>query len=169
MGEMLKRLKHNTGMWFLVIGAGIGIILLILGINEEKTDVSSVSKEVSAEPEADYLYERYADQIEQKIRSLIESMDGISDAKVMVTLESGTETVYAQNDISSSGGGVTREYVIVDGGGSEKALTLKEVYPRLRGVAVVCTGGNDPVLVSKIISLISTLFGISSNHVSVSG
>ena len=44
---------------------------------------------------------------------------------------------------------------------------IKEIYPEIRGIAVVCDGGNNPVIKEQLVSILSALFGINTNRISV--
>ena len=92
-------------------------------------------------------------------------MDGISEVNVIITPKSTVQTVYAA-DLHYDGGKLTsKEYVMTDETGMPVVLSL--VYPEIRGVAVVCRGGGDPVRAQKIIELISSLLDISTSSVCV--
>ena len=69
----------------------IGGVLLMLGGNAEKNG----SPEVITSEQSIILYE---DHLEQRIKKLCEEIDGVSFARVMVTLECGYENVYAKDD-----------------------------------------------------------------------
>ena len=46
---------------------------------------------------------------------------------------------------------------------------LKEIYPDVTGVSVACRGGDDPVIQAKLIRVISTSLGVSSNRICIVG
>ena len=96
-------------------------------------------------------------------------MDGISDVSVIITAESCAETIYAQNGRYDGGSLTEKEYVIIDKGDHDEPITVKLVFPKIRGVAVVCYGGSNPINREKITNLISSLFDIAKNQVYVSG
>ena len=89
----------------------------------------------------------------------------------MITLENTKESVYATNydnkndaDSNNSKG----EYVIYDSNNGEAPILIMEYMPTVKGVSVVCSGGDNTVIREKIISLVTSLFNISTNRVSVS-
>ena len=84
-----------------ILGMGIGILLLIIGAvntGESKTD------------KTEYTIRYYTEELEERIRELCTSINGVSEATVLLTLENGTEYVYAQNKESD---GRAWDYVIV--------------------------------------------------------
>ena len=81
----------------------------------------------------------------------------------MVTLESTVRYSYAENDKGNSS-----EYVTIrDKDGSESGVILSENTPSVRGVAVVCKGGDKPEKKLEIIKLVSALLKLPENRVYV--
>lgn len=160
MGEFINKIKNIKGIGLIAIGVIAGIVLIIIGsMNSKQPDLKP------AEEPLINLSETYTEKLEIKLRELIESIDGVSNAKVMLTLDSGSEYIYAQNNSENK-----REYVIISEADKSETLTLvKEINPKIRGVVVVCQGGNNPVVQSQIINLLSTLFNLPSNRVYVTG
>jgi len=95
---------------------------------------------------ADLSSSEYCDALEAQLTDMIESIDKTGQAKVLLTLENSYEYIYLEDD---------------------KTLT-KILEPKIRGVAVACTGGDDPVVVEKITGLISTVLSISTSSITVS-
>jgi hypothetical protein len=156
MGEFLNKLKNFKGLGFIAVGIIAGIILIIIG----NLDFTTSESKPVIEPEINYTQE-----LEDKIIKLIERIDGVSGVNVMLTLESGNEFVYAQNR-----NGEIRDYVVINEADRSETLTIvKEINPQVRGIAVVCIGGNNPVIQSQIINLLSTLFNLSTNRIYVTG
>ena len=99
----------------------------------------------------------------------------------MVTLESTAQTVYAQayaeTDDSTSGqqSGESRrfsrstDYVLIGDGGSRQALEETTLQPTVKGVAVVCTGAESARVASRMTQLVSTVLGIPSSRICVTG
>ena len=91
--------------------------------------------------------------------------------KVMITLEKSDENVYATNSESkrdADSGSSKEDYVLYDQDSGESPLLLSAYLPNVQGVAVVCTGGDDPAVREKITTTVASLFGIPTNRISVS-
>ena len=58
-------------------------------------------------------------------------------------------------------------HIIIKEDGDESGLRIKEIYPEVRGVAVICEGGDNPVVKEQIISALKALFDINTNCISV--
>lgn len=151
-------LRDKRGMLLLILLAAAGIGLLLFGGQSEPRKTAPV-------PQNNFSEVEYIEEIENKIKYMVEKITG-EDAYVIVTAESGEEYVYAQN-VTVSGAANSGEYVFSPG--DDAPVLLKTLRPRLRGIAVVCAGGDDPILQNKIIGLLTSAYGISSNRVYVSG
>ena len=110
-------------------------------------------------------------QLADEVENFIENIAGAGKTKVILTFESYEETIYAEDkDENYSNDGekdINSEYVIIDNGDSEDGLKLKVISPKIRGVAVICQGGNDSIVKTQIVSALSALFDISTNKISV--
>ena len=119
--------------------------------------------------------QEYVQSLEERITSIISSIDGAGSTRVMITLESGSEDVYLHNydygeDVDEDGAGnreVKNEYVVVDNSGEENGIVIRVEEPKIRGVAVVCEGGGNDYVKAQIISTVTALLDISSARVSV--
>ena len=87
----------------------------------------------------------YSEELSSGLRKMIDAVNGESGAEVMVTLENEYEAVYASSSL------VSRK------------------SPTVRGIAVICPGGDDPKKQLKIVSLIRAVAGIGSDKISVCG
>ena len=109
----------------------------------------------------------YEQQLEERLTGLISAMDGAGRAKVMVTLEAEEETVHAQDPERSrdSGGEASRSTHVLAGGAA--ALVEAVLQPEVRGVAVLCEGGDQPGVQRRVTELVSALTGVGANHITV--
>lgn len=137
---------------FVLIAAGA--LLLLLGARG-----TSVAKDQSAEPDAADELEKYSEYLENKTRQLCESVYGVSDVSVLVSLEGGFETVYAKAD-----GG----YVVLGSGSNAHLAQVQIKAPSIAGIGISCRGGEDEAVRTELISLISAAFGIGTNKIHIS-
>ena len=56
---------------------------------------------------------------------------------------------------------------MVDGTDGRSALVRTRMEPVIKGVVVVCEGGDDPVTVSRIMDAVTTALAISSAKVCI--
>ncbi len=165
MKEKVKQLFSDklSKKNLIIVIAVIGILCIALSeINFSGTEKKNVSNEEN--------YSEYVDSLNSELTRLISSIDGVGDCRVMITLKSTKEGVYAKNTENSSTEGSNsenNEYVIYDGENGDSPLLLKEKFPSVEGVAVICSGGDDIVVKEKIIDCVCALFNISATRVSV--
>ena len=149
-----------------VLLCAAAVVLLILsGRIEKKPAVQTQTEPDAAE---------YTQTLETRLASLIAAMDGAGKTKVLVTLKSGMETVYARDDKlenEKSADSVRTEseqaYVLLGSGSDETGLELKTVAPQIQGVAVVCEGAELPQVRQRITETVTAALGIGAAHVSV--
>lgn len=104
--------------------------------------------------------------LEERIESLLRSVEGVGDCRVMVTLESESRAVYAADTVSD-GDGLTENVLTVATETGPIGLLLTRVCPTVKGVAVVCRGGGDPAVQQRVVQVVSTAFHISDRRVCV--
>lgn len=103
----------------------------------------------------------YTAYLEERITDLCNSVYGVSKAKVFLTLDTSSEYVYQNDGVS--------DFLILSGENGETAVKLCEIYPRVRGIAVVCKGGDLPRIKEKITELLSAALGLPTNKIKVAG
>ena len=81
----------------------------------------------------------------------------------IITKIRGVEKEYI-SDISERDGASETKTVIA---GSKEALLKAEKYPEVRGVLVVCSGGDKPQIQEKVVNAVSTVLDIPTNKVFV--
>lgn len=159
--EFIKKLRHDKRLTAIVCVGLAGILMLTLSElfplkNEEK-------KTDSTEAE---LHDSYEESIETRLTSIVSTINGAGRTKVMVTLDSGDENVYAVKE-KSNDGTHEREYIVVSNDNDESGLLLKVIEPEIRGVAIVCEGADSANVRQEIISTVSAVLGISTNRISI--
>lgn len=166
----------------IIIGAClVGIALIFIsGFLKNNTQPSKTAASSQAAVPAD----QYAAQIENSLVGIVTQIQGAGSARVLVTLERNTEYVYATEEKSTNqntedktgsettknaqNGSTEKKYIIVkDADGSQKALPVTEVQPIIKGVVVVCDGGDNPAVQQNIINAVTTALDITSVRVCV--
>ena len=162
-GENKQNRSGLTKMLPVIIGAAVGVLLLVyggsIGSKTEK-DNAKVSADVSAFDEV-----RYEEALVKKIEDVCVQVKGAGKVSVALTLDGSYRAIYAQN--SSDGSSVKREYLLVGSGSSEGALLLGYSPPEILGVGIVCTGGANDAVRAEIISLVSALLDVPTNRIYV--
>ncbi len=158
---MLGGIFKIKGIWLIFLALILGGGLMLIPDN-------SVSTGSPAFPSA----EEYRISLEKQAEKLIESIDGVGDCTVMISLESGYEYVYASDQTLTrtyDENGVllstasTKEYVL-DGEG--KSIIISETPPKIEGIGVVAKNASQQTAY-RIVRLLQGVYGIPSNRITV--
>ena len=144
------KIKKNLPV---IILAGVGVLLIVLG--------GAIPKRGGTEDETYTDVGYYTAYLEERVAELCETVDGIAEARVLLTLDSSTESVYEKDG--------SADFLILKNGDGERAVKLCEIYPKIRGVAVVCTNGDIPRVRETVVRLLSASLGIPSSKIEVAG
>ena len=142
----LGRLK-GLGIIFVLLAAGLIMILFSSGTGTKK------------EEETDVIFDftEYEKNLEKRLEEKINRIKGVSGTDVIVLLDSSYSTDYITDKSGKT--------VISD----KSALAAAEIAPRVRGAAVICEGGDDPIIQREIISMLCALLDLSTNKIYVGG
>ena len=168
--EILKKPKS-----LIVIGI-IGLVLVLLssaiGTNNSKSE-NTQTAEISAE--------EYKLSLEKDIKKTVMDITGSKKVSVVITLESGIRYSYAdtreevstekqEKENRSSDNELKEGYVTVkNSDGGEEALLVTKEMPKVRGVAIVCDGGDNEYIAEKIQNAVMASLNITSKRVYICG
>lgn len=127
--------------------------------------------------------EEYVEKLEKRIHSIVTNIDGVGTAKVMITLENTVEYVYesekkettdlskdyqdGETEKEQARNDYERSVILVDGKNGREALLKTTVEPKVKGVVVVCRGGENVAVEKRVVDAVTTALAISSNRVCV--
>lgn len=167
---ILKKIWDRFGFNIFIFIGLAGIALIAAG--------ELIPQKNEPEP-AVYDTEDYRQIMEDDLTRLLSSVQGAGKVQVMVTLESGRETVYAwqekTTDDTRSDNGQEKsqrstyenEVVMVSAGSDRQALVEKTLQPAVQGVVVVCEGAGDIRVVSDITNAVSIALNVPTSRVCV--
>lgn len=179
LANITKQFKGNKNNKTLIILVVIGIALLIFS----KIITPGESDPITTSPKGGSEVGAFENEIQRELHTMLNKMKGVGKISVMVTLDSGPESIYSQNITESSKemdeqdnqGGVrtTVEYnhsgqlVIIKKGGGEEPVVIKEIMPKIRGVLVVAEKGGNPKVRLEIQRAIQGVLDIPAYKISV--
>lgn len=108
----------------------------------------------------------YVEILEQKLKRSIEKIEGVNNATVILSVESGITTVIAEDVKKTEENGKTT-YVsspVLVGG---EPIILGEIYPKITGVVVVCNCENNVIVNSYVLDLLTTVLDISCDKIRI--
>ncbi len=175
MNEKVKKIIQKPKMLMILGVCGIALIF-ISSIFDNNTE-----KQNDAQKSSTYTAHEYCESLQEDVKNIVTGITGDKNPTVVITLESGMRYNYAradETDISSATGNATdqsseskkQSYITIktaDGG--EQALIVTEVMPEIRGVAIICVGGNSEIAAEKIKNAVTAALNITSKRVYISG
>ena len=167
INEMFVKFKDLTRKpEFLKCAVAVGVITMLLilvsDFSKDDTSRSEISNSTINFDSSDV----YSDEIEKKLCKLLETVEGVGNADVMLTLRSTEEYIYAETFRQGSSQS-ENDYVIIDKGSQKEALLKKINNPAISGVVIVCEGGDDPRVCERIYKVVSTALDISTSKIYV--
>ncbi len=161
-----------------IVGLGVvGLALIFLS-----GFIHTEPAEPTAEPPPESTSgDDYRAELERDLEAMISAIDGAGAVRVMITMESTAEDVYAvdksESESKSLPEGASQpdtqrseenEYVIIKGrDGGEQTVLKKQRMPEIRGVLVVCDGGGSSVTKEKITAAVAGVLGVPGSKVVV--
>lgn len=158
--KAIKKLKEDKKTALILIGAILGMVLIMFSGNSVENENKSTENNLISETMVQ----------EEKLQKLLSEIEGAGKVKVMITYKNGGEDVFAfdkDETFRDNEQNFKSDYIIIKNSDGETGLKLKTVSPEVKGVAVVCSGASDPVTKEQIISVVSALFDISTKNISV--
>ena len=162
----------------LLISVGLlGLLLIFLSElgGSENPKVASMSQTVENEA--------YIQSMEDKLGKLVEQVSGAGNCHVMVTLEQGTQYVFASeskkviDETQSHDGNENSKVqqkdnsesriVVLEENGVSRPLVETSKEPQVKGVVVVCEGGSSSIVRERVTEVLTTVLGIGSHQVCV--
>lgn len=181
ISQFWKRLTGGDRKLKLIVALGLlGMALILLsqfvGPGSGKVEQPDTST-------AEFVSETYIADLEAKLTSLITGIEGVGEARVMVTLESGIEYVYAQEekrntDLTREGEAteaakiyekenVEQKYILVDQNGKKQPLLKTQLQPKVQGVVIACEGADEILVENSLINVVTTALNIPTTRVCV--
>ena len=149
-GEIFEKIKSRKSFGIIIIMLAAGLIMIIIysGWGADK-------KKETAVVEDGFDFYEYENQLEERLEEKINKITGVSGCDVILLVE----TSYRYDYIKDNAG----RYSLKDSGSEERSVT--ESAPTIRGVAVICGGGDDPVVQKNVMDMLSALLGLPKNKI----
>ena len=168
MSKITSKENNDLRKWILPIAAGVvGIALLIFGGRSEKSEKKE-NVEAFAQDGTELSATAFAEAAEERIVGICSGVAGVGEVQAVVSLEGGYRAVYA-SDVQGSDGSYRNQTVLRGSGSSEQAILVGYDAPRIVGIGIVCTGGDDPTVRKNVTMLVSAAFDVSANKIYVTG
>lgn len=144
--ERFKKLKYKE----YILAGFLGIVVLLIFFSQMKSDSTTKVKN-----DQEFSPTEYAQSLESKLEKVLSKMDGAGKTTVVVTVASGMQNVpYLKEDgtaLQSNG----------------KVVILKECYPEVVGVVIVCEGASSYLTKMQVTGAACALLNITEDRVRV--
>lgn len=163
------------GVFFLLVAAPAGSLSKQSGTKKNtQTQTTQQSKKIEKDA--------YISGLENKLEQTIAGMEGAGKVNVMITLKDNGEKILDKNqpyesekESSSEEQKVLeqtrmqseQQTVLVEQEGNTEPIVVKERYPEIEGVVVVCEGGDNKVLTLQIKEAVQALFSVDAHKIVV--
>ena len=151
--------QHFDRYKYVLLIIGVGILLMLLPTQSDK------------QPEAEQTVQANAGvQVDEKLEQILSQIRGVGKVQVLITEQTGSETIYQVDEDRSEGDGSLRtkkETVIVSGGGTQSGLVQTVTPPTYLGAIIVCQGAGSPEVRLAVSNAVSAVSGISMDRISV--
>lgn len=107
----------------------------------------------------------YSALLRSELEVTLSEMSGVGKCKVLITFSDDGERVYALDEERNGTDSERYEYVLVSS--RSEGLILKIYTPCVRGVAVICEGGDSTRVKNDVTEVLSNTLGISADRISV--
>lgn len=138
--EFKELFKSEKSVKIILISGAAIIILIALSGLSGRTNTSETSELFNYNRQYEYEV-----ALEERLAKILSEIEGIGNINIMITLDSSEENQFQKN------------------GSTPSRITT----PEIRGVIVVCDGGDNILIREKVINAVSGAFGISTTRVSV--
>ncbi len=108
----------------------------------------------------------YVKDLENRLEKTLSQIKGAGDVSVVITVDSGKETIYANETVTVSEDGkttITESPILVNG----KPVVVKENYPEIVGVLIVAQGANSISVMKNIQQAAVSLLNINLSRIEI--
>lgn len=156
--NLFNKIKLNKK--FQVIIVIVISLIIVFGLITSNKEVDKTN-EVAVDEISSYVT-----NLERRLTNTLKTVDGAGNVSVVITVESGMETVLAMTTTTKQtvGGTETVETPLIVNG---KTVIVKEVYPKIVGVLIVAQGAKNIAVLNKIQQATTSLLNINLNQIEI--
>lgn len=184
ISEFKKLLDDKKITNLLTIALVIAFIILALNVFYpdmfKKEDIKST---LSEEVEINNIKDEYEEAQKEELKSILESMYGVGEVKVMISFKSGESKVLAYDSSkqivsteekdTEGGTRVSNQtndgstVVMTNEGGDNEPFIVETYKPKIEGIMILAEGASDSRIKYDIQKAVSSLYGLSAEKVNV--
>lgn len=158
--KIRSRISQQLGQYkYVLLIIGAGILLMLLPTQSETKQETDLTVQTKTDA-----------PVEERLEQILCQIRGVGKVQVLITEQTGSETVYQVDEDRTEGDGSLRtkkETVIVSGGGVQSGLIQTVTPPTYLGAIVVCQGAGSPEVRLAVANAVSAVTGIGMDRISV--
>lgn len=168
--QLKEQLKSEKAIRIIVLLGLLGMLCILISSCFSKSESKT---EQTIEPQTEdavWSATSYCSELEEKLQTMLTSMEGVGNCEVMITLRSTASYQYAQDESRSDSAERTeqqQEYVLIGNGETEHALVKSIVHPEIQGVVIVCDGGENSVVREQVYEVAAAALQIKNSQIYV--
>jgi len=154
---IIAKIKSVKNIEIIFVGI-LGIVVILIMLSSFNFNNNETSDTFSTEV--------YVTQLEKKLSTILSNVECAGKVSVMITVESGMETITAVETTTTTTGNDTKTTTspILVGG---KIVVLKELYPKITGVLIVAEGADSIKVKLELLKATSSVLSIDENIVEI--
>lgn len=158
INDFIEKIRSNKKIQYAIIAVLLVVVLLVffLGFNTNTEQKVVAGDSISA----------YVSNLESRLSSTLSKVNGAGKVAVVITVESGMETVLAMKTTikeTSSGTETETSPITING----KTVVVKEMYPKIVGVLIVAEGAKNIAIMNKLQQATISLLDINLDQIEI--
>ena len=139
--KLIQKLKNNKTIEYIFLGLISIAVVAVLAF--------SLVKPASTEAYEDDEVISYVKDLENRLEKTLSEIKGAGNVSVVITVDSGKETIYASEKVNG------------------KPVVVKENYPEIVGVLIVAQGANSISVMKNIQQAAVSLLNINLSRIEI--
>ena len=172
--NILKSSNNRLYKLLLILLSGICLMIVVWPANNSKTDKNDLKSGWTGGNDRNMSGDTtdYVEYMEERLTSVLEQVDGISDVRVMITVKDSGENIALKDSGSSSSENgdssqrsVSEETVMVSEGSGSSPYVVRYREPETEGVVIICKGAENGDTTLKITNAVQALFDVPTHKI----
>ena len=148
--------KKYAYVWIVLV---LGLILMLLPNPKQEKQLHADDVPVDAVP---------VKNLADELGDILSRIEGAGKVQVLLTIEQGERIQYQYDEEQMSGGGQSRQTVIISDSNKNQEGLIRQVNPpAYRGAVVLCQGADSAAVRLMIIEAVANATGLSTDRISV--
>lgn len=178
----LKKRKPEKSDYLILVLIGILLLVIVIPVGDKKAESSKQETKEKEESVQQNSSAVSSEELEKRLAEILSQIEGAGEVVVMITYkDSGTQIVEkditSQTSTGEESDGSTirntkdtqsqRSTVYDEAENGNTPFVSQELTPRIEGILVVASGGDDPVVKQNISEAVLALFPVEAHRIKI--